>query len=431
MGIVLSDVGIFNHSNLKLKVKQMKINYLVLHNKKERISIIKKKLVLCLLACLIGISVGLLDAFFGRILLGITAFRDAHVLWLIPFLAVGGFLTIFLYQKFGSECMQGMRLVFSVGHHEKEKIPFRLIPLVMLSTWITHLLGGSAGREGVAVQIGATISSAVESKTKIASRREMIVIGMAAGFSGLFQTPAAAAFFALEVLTIGKLEYSVLIPVLITSYTASFTAHLCGLEKFTVVLQDTLNFTPNVLIKLVVCGILFGLVGATFAQGLKYTKSFFSEKIKNPYIKITTLGCIISICILLFGIGRYAGLGTNLIGASFSGQTIYGWDWALKLVITILTLAAGFQGGEVTPIFSIGASLGCVLGSIMGLPSMMIAALGYAAVFGSATNTFLAPVLIGAEVFGFTYLPYFLVVCAIARVFSGNASIYGKQKTLE
>lgn len=173
----------------------MKINYLVLHNKKERILIIKRKIALCLLAGLIGISVGLLDAFFGRILLGITVFRDAHVLWLIPFLAVGGFITIFLYQKFGAECMQGMGLVFSVGHHEKEKIPFRLIPLVVLSTWITHLLGGSAGREGVAVQIGATISSAVERKTKIASRREMIVIGMAAGFFWIISDTGSSSLF--------------------------------------------------------------------------------------------------------------------------------------------------------------------------------------------------------------------------------------------
>lgn len=406
----------------------MKINYLILYNKKERISIIKNKIVLCILACLIGISVGLLDAFFGKMLLRITVFRDSHVFWLIPFLVIGGLITIFLYQKFGAECMQGMGLVFSVGHHEKEKIPFRLIPLVIISTWFTHLFGGSAGREGVAVQIGATISSAVERKTKIASRREMIVIGMAAGFSGLFQTPAAAAFFALEVLTVGKLEYSVLIPVLISSYTASFTAHICGLEKFSVALQDTLNFSPQVLVKLIVCGVLFGLVGAIFAIGMKYIKSFFSKKIKNPYIKIAILGCIISICLLLLGTGRYAGLGTNLISASFAGETIYGWDWALKLVFTILTLAAGFQGGEVTPLFSIGASFGCVLGSMLGLPSMLIAAIGYAAVFGSATNTFLAPILIGVEVFGYSYLPYFLVVCAIARVISGDATIYGKQK---
>lgn len=301
-----------------------------------------------LLAILTGVLVGIIDAVFGRGLLAISDFRTGHYLYLIPFLPFAGLLITWLYHHFSETSLKGMTLVFETGQKKREDIPLLLIPLVMSGTWITHLFGGSAGREGVAVQIGAALSHALGRRFHLPKdSRVMLIAGMAAGFGGLFQTPLAAVFFSMEVIFAGKIQYEALLPALI----------------------------------------LF----------------------------------------LLYN-GRYSGLGTNLISAAFSGRTIYSYDWILKLLLTILTLAIGYQGGEVTPLFSIGASLGIVLGRILSISPVHCAALGYAAVFAGATNTLLAPVLIGLEVFGANNMVSFLIVCIFAYLVNGNKSIYGAQE---
>jgi len=175
-------------------------------------------------------------------------------------------------------------------------------------------------------------------------------------------------------------------------------------------------------------GIIFGVVGGIFALLLNLCKNKLTILFENPMKRIFMGGCILSLLFLLLHSGRYCGLGTNLIQFSLMGEQIYQYDWLLKLLLTVLTLSVGFQGGEVTPLFSIGASLGMVLGSLLGLPVTLVAALGYSAVFGSATNTLLAPILIGAEVFGPQNTIYFIIVCAFAFIFNGNKTIYTAQK---
>jgi H+/Cl- antiporter ClcA len=322
-----------------------------------------------------------------------------------------------------------MTLVFQTGHGDNEHIPKMLVPLIIVTTWITHLFGGSAGREGVAVQLGATIAHTIAKKLKFLNNsRVLLVIGMAAGFAGLFQTPIAATFFALEVLVSGVFLYEALLPALVASFAASTTSHLLGLEKFSVYIPNTLSFSPEIFLKLILVGIIFGIVGGIFAILLSYSKKKLASLIENPIKRIFMIGCLLTLLLLLLHMGRYCGLGTNLIHLSFTNGEIFEYDWVLKLLLTILTLAAGFQGGEVTPLFSIGASLGIILGSLLGLPIMLIAALGYAAVFGSATNTLLAPILIGAEVFGAENTLYFVIVCSLAFIFNGNKTIYTAQK---
>ena len=285
------------------------------------------------------------------------------------------------------------------------------------------------GREGVAVQIGATVSHWVGKHLPIQNAGNIfLVAGMAAGFAGLFQTPFAAVLFAMEVLTVGELKYEALFPAMTAALAASTTASVLGLEKFSFALTDSVEMNGVMLGKLLLLGILFGIVGGVFAGLLKKAKEWFAKAIKNAMLRIVIIGVGLSVLLLLFWNGRYAGLGTNLIQSSFVGEPIYSWDWLLKLALTIVTLAAGFQGGEVTPLFSIGASLGVVVAGVFGLPTSLAAALGYAAVFGGATNTLLAPMLIGTEVFGFAYLPYFFVVCGVGYVFNGNQSIYVLQK---
>lgn len=305
----------------------------------------KKTLVLIAVAVPTGIAVGAVDAVFGRVLLYLGAVRDAHTAWFLPFLGLIGALMAWAYKRYGAGCENGMGMVFEAGHAEREAIPLRLVPFVICATWLTHLFGGSAGREGVAVQLAAA--------------------------------PEWSAELALE---------------------------------------------------LTALGIVFGLTGAAFAFCLKRAKKLAQNRLKNPVLRALVMGVALSAVLYLLYRGRYCGLGTNLINASLAGEPIYAWDWALKLALTVLTLSAGFQGGEVTPLFSIGASLGAALAGLLGLPAAFCAALGYAAVFGSATNTLLAPALIGAEVFGWAAAPHFFAVCALAYAVNGGRSIYSGQK---
>lgn len=233
----------------------------------------------------------------------------------------------------------------------------------------------------------------------------------------------------MEVIVAGKMQYHALLPALIASYTAAFTSHMLELEKFYVPLQDAVKISDgSITVRLVVLGIIFGLTGRLFSFLLAQLKKFLGENLKNPYVRIGVISIPLALILLLLYNGRYSGLGTNLISAAFSDGNIYTYDWILKLLLTVLTLAIGFQGGEVTPLFSIGASLGIVLGKILGLSPVHCAALGYAAVFAGATNTLFAPVLIGLEVFGSNDMIPFFIVCMIAYLVNGNKSIYGAQE---
>ena len=381
------------------------------------------------LSILMGLVIGTIDTIFGRTLIFLSEVRTLHSLYLIPFLAFAGLVIVFLYQKYGGKSSKGMTLIFEVGHGVENHIPKRLIPLVIVTTWLTHLFGGSAGREGVAVQLGATVSHWFCKKFSIPNTSKVfLVTGMAAGFAGLFQTPLAAVLFAMEVLVVGNLQLTALYPAMIASLVAAWTSHALGLEKFMQPISAHLGLSPILVIKLVLLGVLFGLCGNLFAYALSWSKKKAAIIFPNPYKRIVVMGIFLSIVFLLLDKGRYSGLGTNLIAASFAGQSIYLYDWFFKLLLTVLTLSAGFQGGEVTPLFAIGTSLGVLLASLFGLPVGLVAALGYAAVFGSATSTFLGPILIGCEVFGFTNFPYFFIVCAVAFSLHRQHSIYGAQK---
>ena len=393
----------------------------------------KRTLVYTLDALIIGAIVGVIDTLFGRVLIGIGEVRTDYLLYLLPFLALAGILITYLNRNYGGKSQKGMELLFEVGEGKEKNIPKRLIPLTILSTWMTHLFGGSAGREGVAVQLGGTVAHALrrEGLGPNASRI-YLVTGMAAGFGGLFQTPLAAIFFAMEVLVVGRLEWRALYPATIAAFVASWTSHTLGLEKFTQVISDKLSLSPHVFLQLLVLGVIFGLTGKLFAYLLGQLKTSFAKTFANPYVRIGVVGLGLSILLYLIGTGRYTGLGTNLISQSFAGadskSLITGADWILKLLFTVTTIAAGYKGGEVTPLFSIGASLGVWLAPFFGLPVYLVASLGYAAVFAGATSTTIGPVLIGCEVFGFQHWPAFLLVCLVATRLFPALSIYGGQK---
>lgn len=390
---------------------------------------------LCLRLAMVGVIIGLLagivDTIFGRVLLYIGDIRLTALPYLLPFLGLVGVVIVFFYQRFGKEAQKGMALMFEVAYGERKTIPLILIPLVVMSTWLTHLFGGSAGREGVAVQLGATIAHRFYPYFTFPNASQVLVVtGMAAGFAGLFQTPLAALFFGLEVLMIGQLQLYALIPCLFAVYTASSLSNLLGLEKFSHLLPLTQTITVEVFLKCVLLGLLFGMTGNLFVYLQGLLKKQAAAYVRNPYWRIALIGLSLSLALSLAHFGRYAGLGTNLIEASFSTHHIYSYDFLLKLLFTTLTLAAGFQGGEVTPLFAIGASLGVVLAPIFGLPVELVAAAGYISVFASATNTLLAPILIGGEVFGFQNLPFFTITIIISYILNFSQSIYGAQKII-
>lgn len=386
----------------------------------------------------IGIGVGAIDAAFGSILLICTGLRTDHFFWLVPFLPVAGVLIALLYGRVGKNAGKGMKLVFQVGFGEAGGLPFRMVPLSMFGTWITHLCGGSAGREGVAVQIGAAVSNNVgrftERYVQIKDSRKLFLItGMAAGFSGLFQTPIAAVFFALEVMVVGKLEYHALFPATVASFAAMLTSRALGLEKFqNYISMEQVPYNLGLLVKISLLGLLFGIAGSIFAVALRYVRVKFLVRFSSPLKKAVIMGAIIAVLMMLLHQGRYSGTGESLINICFgrTAGTVYPYDWVLKLILTILTLSAGFMGGEVAPLFSIGATLGFVAAPIFGLPTYFCAALGYAAVFGSASNTLLASIFVGAEIFGYDMLPYFLVVCIMSYIFNFNKSIYTSQRSV-
>ncbi len=384
-----------------------------------------------LLSVFIGISVGAVTALFGHGLLLVNEWRADHLRWFVPFLGVAGLLIMTVNMHWGGRAQRGMGLVFDVGLGKEEGIPLRMVPLTMFSTWMTHLFGGSAGREGVAVQIGATVSMQFARWAPGGLRRQIILAsGMAAGFAGLFGTPLAATFFALEVLVVGAIYYEALAPALIAAYCASFTARALGLHAMAMPIGPVPDMDSRMMLLTIVLGLLFGAVGWAFSWLLNHLRVAFALLIDDPRLRIFIIGCLLAAVFYVVGDGRYSGLSDGLFMNAFTGGDIYVYDWLLKLVLTVVTLAAGFQGGELTPLFVIGASLGSFLALALGLPVALFAAMGSVAVFGAATKTLFAPLFIGAEVFGTQGLPFFALVAITAFLISGHHGIYAKQKFL-
>lgn len=388
-------------------------------------------LYLAISGLIIGAVVGGIDAVFGIVLVKLNEIRELNFNMFIPFLAPVGLLIVYVYKKIGGKIYKGVNLVFEVDYGQEEIIPKRFIPLLITGTWLTHLFGGSAGREGVAVQIGAAFSNWVGRKIPfpVMDRNKIfLVTGIAAGFAGLFGTPIAAIFFAMEVLIAGTLRYQALLPAVIAAFTASSVSQRLGLNMFTYNLSSVVDFNLENMIKISLLGVIFGLVGWVFAYSLKNIKKALVKVFPNPYIRILVMGIILSILLFALHRGRYSGLSSSLMINSFSGGEIYSYDWILKLLLTATTLSIGFQGGEVAPMFIVGATLGVVIAKYFNLPVEFVAAMGYVGVFGSGTNTFLAPIFVGGEIFGFEYIPYFFIVCSFAYIFNMNKSIYSLQR---
>lgn len=382
---------------------------------------------------LIGFAVSLFEALFGWGLILIQNWRVHFPVWTCLSLPMAGLLVVWLFTRYGGLASRGMNLIFEVSQGKPERLPRRTVFLTTVATWISHLAGASVGREGVAVQIGAAVSwqfgHFFHKKIEIPNIRTIfLVTGMAAGFAGLFGTPFSAVFFALEVLVAGTLKYRAMGPAICAAFSASWLSARLGLQIHTYAIREVVPFSiDRQWLTMLTLGLAFGAAGGLFAWSLRKVRALAVKKLPDPFRRILILGILLALLMLLTQ-NRYAGSGAGLIAAPFQGQPVQVQDFLLKGAFTILSLAAGFIGGEVTPLFSIGVTLGAVLGPVLGCDPMLSAALGFAAVFGSGTNTFLAPVMIGMEIFGFQWFPWFFVVCAVSYLVNRNQSIYSLQQ---
>lgn len=391
-------------------------------------------LIYMVIGVVIGMIVACFEFIFAKGIEIVTDFRldYGRTLWLLA-LPIFGLLIVYMFDRFGGKSKQGMALAFKIERGEESSIPKRTMFLMAIATWLSHLAGASVGKEGVGMQIGATISNMLTRKIPMLKNRKTIFVltGMAAGFAGLFGTPFTAIFFAMEIFVSGVIEFKALAPVVMASISAAKVSSLLGLhaESFTLGLDLEFKlFTYGW--KLVLLGIIFGFVGALFARTMHFAHHYFEKILPNAYKRILFGSIGVALLLWMLWDGRYSGSGASLIEAVFHGETVYAWDFIVKFIMTALCLSIGFVGGEVMPLFTIGATLGFVIAPFFGLPAIFGAALGYAAVFGAGTNTWLASIMVGAEVFGFEFFPFFFVCSTIAYLFNGNCSIYSLQRKL-
>lgn len=390
----------------------------------------------------VGLLGGSASALFLWSLDRVTEIRWANG-WLLFLLPVLGALVGWAYHRLGKNSAAGNNLIIEQIHEPGGGVPTRMAPLVLLGTLLTHLGGGSAGREGTAVQMGGSLASAYARALRIdrANLPVLLMAGVAAGFGSVFGTPFTGAVFAMEVLVIGRMQYRALLPVLVASVVADATCSAWGANhtQYHIAfarashIPEALDFL--LLGKVVVAGVAFGLVGRLFSELTHLLQRGYRKVAPQAWMQPVLGGLVVIALVWLVGTKDYLGLGVRagapgavtLISAFQDGGATP-WSWWWKLLFTAVTLGAGFKGGEVTPLFFIGATLGNTLAVLSGAPVDLFAGLGFIAVFAGATNTPLACTIMGIELFGAEHTVYFALACFIAYYCSGHSGIYHAQR---
>lgn len=414
-------------------------------NPKEHLSLAANFFKWLLWAIPIGISVGSACALFLWSLDRVTTLRWNHP-ELLFFLPLGGLAIGLLYHLWGRSAEGGNNLIMEEIHQPGGGVPLRMAPLVLLGTLVTHLFGGSAGREGTAIQMGGSLASGFAKlfRAKPSEVRIVLMAGIAAGFAGVFGTPIAGTVFALEVLVIGRLNYEALIPCLLAALISHWTCSAWGIHHTEYHMAELVNagFAPigaaaywALFGKVLLAGAAFGLASVLFAELTQGLHRLFARLLPRPYLRPVLGGCLVIGLTYLVGNRDFLGLGVSnpdpnavSILTSFHEGGAHSWSWWWKTLFTSVTLGSGFKGGEVTPLFFIGSTLGNTLASLLQAPTALFAAIGFVAIFAGATNTPLACTLMAIELFGPTYATYYAVGCFVAYLFSGDSGIYLSQR---
>lgn len=380
-------------------------------------------------ACVVGFLIGIIGAGFHHAILWVTRFRKAYT-WIQFGLPIAGLAVVCLYRMCDMERDGGTNLVI-VAVRDNAPIRLRMAPLIIVATTITHWFGGSSGREGAALQMGSAISAWVGRVIQLDDKDERIIkmCGMAAGFTALFGTPLAAAVFAMEVVSVGVMYYVAIFPCLLSALVALLTAGALGghPEAFSITGVPAITFL--VLLQVIALGILCAFVAMLFCWIFANIHHLYTRYLPNPYVRIGIGGSIMVGASLLLGTGDYNGAGMEVITRAFSGEA-HPAAFVLKIVLTAVTLGAGFKGGEIVPAFFAGATFGCFYGKFLGLPASFSAGIGMAAVFCGVTNCPLTSILLAYELFGGVGLPLIALACAVSYMLSGYSGLYSAQKIL-
>lgn len=383
------------------------------------------------LGALVGVICGGASALFLVLLDRATVFRTGHhaIVYALP---LAGLLVGLIYEKYGAPIRAGANLVIDTIHDDGPEIPFRMAPMVLIGTVLTHLFGGSAGREGTAVQMGAGLADALSHRLRLPPhlRRQLLAAGVAGGFGSVFGTPVAGAIFGLEFVALGNIEYRALAPALVASVVGDMTTRALGVAHTPYPAAAALAMSPGLLVKWLVFAALVAATATVFIELTHWLKRLGEKRLRRAPARMFVGGTVVVAMWMIAGTDDYLGLGIPTILRSFTDPALPPWSFAAKLAFTAVTLGAGFLGGEVTPLFFVGAALGNALARSLGLPLDMAAGVGLAAVFAAASNTPLALSIMAVELLGSHVFPHALIVSALAYVMAGHRSIYPAQRLL-
>ena len=379
-----------------------------------------------LLGLIMGLLGGLLGTVFHHALHFVTHLRleNRWIVWLLP---LGGLLTVGLYRLFRLRENRGTNEIIEAVLNGETVKP-QIAPGIFLATAITHLFGGSAGREGAALQLGGSVASLLGRGLRLPENERTVLImsGMSAVFAGLFGTPLTATVFTMEFASVGTIFSPALLPCYLAAFTASRLSLALGVHPEGIVLSQPLAFTMTTNWQVLVLSLGIGFLGIGMCFFLHEAEHFAARKIPNTWLRIALGGILLAVLTALVGDHRYNGAGMDMALKAVEGQADW-YDFLLKLLFTALTLSAGFKGGEIVPTFCIGATFGCLVGGLIGLDPGMAAALGLVGLFCCVTNSPIAAIFLSIEMFSGTNVTIFAFVCVIAFVISGNWGLYASQ----
>ncbi|MBQ8278428.1 MAG: chloride channel protein [Roseburia sp.] len=380
-------------------------------------------------AAISGTVIGSISTMFHFAISIATMVREKNT-WILFLLPIGGLIIVRCYRLVKDDKELSTNSVLS-AIHSNEKLPLKMAPLIFVSTVITHLFGGSAGREGAALQLGGSIGNGLGQLFRFNDNDKhiMIMCGMSAAFSALFGTPMAAAIFSMEVISVGIMQYSALVPCVIASLSAFSVAQAFGVGQEQFLVEIVPNFTILSAGKVTIVAVLCAVLSIAFCVLLHQTEHLYKKLFKNPYLRVFVGGCLIIVLTLLVGDQTYNGTGMHVIEEAMEGHVVP-YAFLLKMIFTAVTIGAGYKGGEIVPSFFIGATFGCLFGNMIGFAPDLCAAVGMTSLFCGVTNCPITSLLISFELFGYEGMPYYLLAVAFSYMLSGYYGLYSSQRIM-